>query len=1407
MSKLLQLLIVEVSEEDTELIVLELKSGGFEVTHERVNNAHAMALALDQKSWDLIISDYAMPQFNGLDALKLVQGKGLDLPFIIVSGEMGDELPVEALKAGVHDYILKDNLTHLVPAVERELNEAQIRLSYRESQETLRESEARYRGLFDHVPIGLYRTTPTGEFLDANQALVDLLAYPNKGTLLSTNVMEVYVDSQDRQRELDVLARDRVVTGSEFQLKRFDGISIWVEITSRAILSADRSILYYEGSVQDITERKKTAQSLLESEERFRRLSQASFEGISITHQGKFIDVNEQFTRMLGYERSEIIGRPVLDLVAPESRELVTQHMESGYERPYELFAVKKDGATFPVEVHGKSISYAGGTARVTAIKDITERKQAQADLQYYRSFENLVTSISTRFISVHSDQVDAEIQHALQDIGEFAGVDRSYIWWLSDDLTAATRTYEWSVAGLQPIEKVLKHLSPEKFPWMAQSVLAGEATHISSVADLPPEARAEKELFQSWGVKSVISVPLISQGNLIGLLGFQCHIKEMEWSPEIATILRIVGDIFANALERKRSDDALRLSEIRFRSLVEQTSDAVFCYEYHPPIPTNLPIDKQVALFYQGTLVECNDVCARSYGASRAEEVIGKPLIELFGTTQDSLDNFFRTFILNDYRVAELESTEVLTDGTKRYFSNNGYGVFVKGKLVRVWGTFQDITERKRAEQEIQNNLSRLEAIREIELSILAAQSPGDTAITALERIQELLPYNFGGVVLYDFDANQVEFLATYTTGEDIDPLTTRSYTIDEFTPYIETLRTGQIYIMPDLAAETELNLASELLKESGIRSFIDVPLIVRGDLIGSFTVLSDQPNAFEPVHLDIALEVANSLAVSIQQGRLLETEQRRRKELETLEQVSLSLRQADTREELFIILLTETRSLFNAGSGAILTPCEDKFEYTIVQGPQNIEAFFSHQRFAEDKLVEIITAEEPDFLPDLPFDKLGIGSAILLPIRFKQQTYGAMILHWIEHREFPAEERHMLNTIADMAGIAIERMHILENLEVQVTDRTLELTTLYELTALLAAKGDLTDTLQQTLERLLETINSFSGAIHLMDPEYNELDLIAHQGFDSETESSLQTILPDHILWEQLVERSEPLLLMNIDSKGLITAGIHNLEIKNYIGAPIQSGRETLGIISVFYTSDHDPSLDEISLLNLVADQVGIAVERTRLREQAEQAAIMTERQRLARELHDAVTQSLYSISFLAKASRNFAQSGEWEQVEQHLGSLQDTAQQALKEMRLLIYELLPTSFEQQGLESVLRHRLESVEQRAGVEVEFLATGSFNLPAEVQFDIYRIAQESLNNILKHAAATEVKVQLVGSEYGLEMTIEDNGTGFDPHQTSGGIGLDSMNDRADKLGGKFTINSDPGQGTRVKLTIDEVRS
>ena len=142
-----------------------------------------------------------------------------------------------------------------------------------------------------------------------------------------------------------------------------------------------------------------------------------------------------------------------------------------------------------------------------------------------------------------------------------------------------------------------------------------------------------------------------------------------------------------------------LRVSESRYRSLVERTSDAVFCYEYDPPIPTSLPVAEQVKRLYEGFLLECNDVCARSYGARTASEVIGRPLLKLFATEPGSLDGLFEKMIHNGYRITDEEGVEVLEDGSKRYFLNNGQGVIEDGQLVRVWGTFHDITAQKHAE------------------------------------------------------------------------------------------------------------------------------------------------------------------------------------------------------------------------------------------------------------------------------------------------------------------------------------------------------------------------------------------------------------------------------------------------------------------------------------------------------------------------------------------------------------------------------------------------------------------------------------------------------------------------------------------------------------------------------------
>jgi len=211
--------------------------------------------------------------------------------------------------------------------------------------------------------------------------------------------------------------------------------------------------------------------------------------------------------------------------------------------------------------------------------------------------------------------------------------------------------------------------------------------------------------------------------------------------------------------------------------------------------------------------------------------------------------------------------------------------------------------------------------------------------------------------------------------------------------------------------------------------------------------------------------------------------------------------------------------------------------------------------------------------------------------------------------------------------------------------------------------------------------------------------------------------------------------------------------------------------------------------------------------LRESEMEKAVTAERSRLARELHDSVTQSLYSLTLFSEAARHMAEEAGEEGIEQYIGQIGVIGQQALKEMRLLVYELQPSELENDGLVPALRKRLEAVEGRAGVEAHLEVDDFVNLPGNVEQELYRIAQEALNNALKHAAAGSVVVYLRQSNGLIEMEIVDDGVGFNPENLTdrGGLGLKSIRDRAEHIGGSVTICSQPGEGTSVKISIQQI--
>jgi len=260
-----------------------------------------------------------------------------------------------------------------------------------------------------------------------------------------------------------------------------------------------------------------------------------------------------------------------------------------------------------------------------------------------------------------------------------------------------------------------------------------------------------------------------------------------------------------------------------------------------------------------------------------------------------------------------------------------------------------------------------------------------------------------------------------------------------------------------------------------------------------------------------------------------------------------------------------------------------------------------------------------------------------------------------------------------------------------------------------------------------------------------------------------------------------------------------------RSELAVPISVKGQVIGVLDV--QSDRRNAFDESDLvvLHSLAHQAAIAIENARLYEQAQQAAVLEERNRLARELHDSVTQSLYGVTMYAEAAARLLSSRQVGMAADHLRELRDTAQEALREMRLLVFQLRPPVLEKEGLVAALQARLETVEGRAGLETEFKVEGKAQLPPEMEEGLYRIALEALNNALRHAQAHRITVHLRQDERTVMLEIADDGIGFDPTtaREQGGLGLPGMEERATRLGGRFTVKSSPGEGTSVRVEVD----
>lgn len=379
---------------------------------------------------------------------------------------------------------------------------------------------------------------------------------------------------------------------------------------------------------------------------------------------------------------------------------------------------------------------------------------------------------------------------------------------------------------------------------------------------------------------------------------------------------------------------------------------------------------------------------------------------------------------------------------------------------------------------------------------------------------------------------------------------------------------------------------------------------------------------------------------------------------------------------------------------------------------------------------------------------------------------------------------------------------------LEQRIAGRTRDLSALYAVSSVASEAHDLDSLLSESLTRTVSSLQSDAGAVYLIEEAgerqvSNHLRLAVHQAASSAALAQLQTQIEKQHRADWVIENGEPMLIPGSQDGETPTTDLPSEQPFTLLIVPMRTEGKVVGLMSLSRFANPLFNLEEVALLSAIADQVGVAVAGYRLRQMAHQAQVLAQRQKLAADLHDSVTQSLYGLVAFSEAGLAQIERADLPALKKTIERISGETRQALKEMRLFLHELRPLVLESEGLVGALHQRMAAVEGRSDVHARLLADETINLPFEIEETLFRISQEALNNILRHAHAANVTVFLGREKDLVLLEVIDDGCGFDAQAVSAGrMGLENMRARAAAVGGEFRIHSVPGHGTRLKVSV-----
>ncbi|HEY3064147.1 MAG TPA: GAF domain-containing sensor histidine kinase [Chloroflexota bacterium] len=418
-------------------------------------------------------------------------------------------------------------------------------------------------------------------------------------------------------------------------------------------------------------------------------------------------------------------------------------------------------------------------------------------------------------------------------------------------------------------------------------------------------------------------------------------------------------------------------------------------------------------------------------------------------------------------------------------------------------------------------------------------------------------------------------------------------------------------------------------------------------------------------------------------------------------------------------------------------------------------------------------------------------------VPLLVRHTAFGALTLFYTEPRDVSEEEINLALTCGAQAALIVDNARLHGRAE----ERLRDIEALYSADEALHRSLRVTDVTNALVDVAISVLKADKAAMMIWDDEHERLVVGTLRGFHQRTIPLLTRSSTG--LLARVVVTGEPEVIDDARADPRVAQDVIEAEgIHSFVHVPIKVGDDIFGVFTLSYTQPRRIRGDEVRLLLSLAQRAALAIQNARLYEQAQQAAVLEERQRLARELHDAVTQTLFSASLIAEVLPRLAQR-QPEQLGPRLEELQRLNRGALAEMRALLLELRPSSLSAVPLIDLLGQLVEAANARSAARFELRVHGeAFPLLAEAQVTLYRLVQEALNNVGKHAQASNAEVEVNWAE-SLLITVRDDGCGFDTRAVSAGhLGLHFMAERASAIGATLDVESAPGDGTTVRIIL-----